>query len=177
MGPCACVWQRVCSWQREASPASPASASCLLPPVAPGYPSRFCLCRRFIIPFLLLFPHSAAAFVYCFGISSSSPAQLPFFFSSWACQISQHISNSRRIRWSNSLCMPTLTLLWNAPHMRHASRPTPMANRLCVLAAWGLVWQLLLLLSLLVLNYDSPTNHFVMLVVILATVTKLFDDR
>lgn len=135
MGPCACVWQRVCSWQREASPASPATASCLLPPVAPGYPSRFCLCRRFIIPFLLLFPHSAAAFVYCFGISSSSPAQLTFFFSSWACQISQHISNSRRIRWSNSLCMPTLTLLWNAPHMRHAPRPTPMANRLCVLAA------------------------------------------
>lgn len=161
MEPSACVWQRVCSRQREASPASPAfplpPASSL--PVLPLVTLRaFVFAGVSLFPFCCCFYRSAPAFVYCFAISSSSssasPAQLTFFFSSYACQISQHISNSRRIRWSNSLCMPTLTLLWHAPHTRHA----PGKSALC---SWclRLVWQhlLLLLLPLLVLmlNYDS----------------------
>lgn len=128
------VCDSVCSWQREVAPSTPVEAP--PPPVpCPTLPLdtlALCLCRRFIIPLSVAIPLFSTV-----SSSFSSAAQLTFFFrGSFACQISQHISNSRQGETRRDELGEVI------PSACHA--PCKAALRVCVCVCVGLrlVWQL-----------------------------------
>lgn len=135
MEPCACVWQRVCSWQREASPASPAFP---LPPLSPCCPW---------LPFALL---SLQAFHYSLFVAVStvlhpplstvSPSRLRLrlrLLHSWRSSspvaLVKFLSTSR-IRDELGEVIPSACQRSHCCGTPH-TRATPLANRLCVLGA------------------------------------------